>query len=269
MPRWRNAAAGAGGGGDAIRPAGAAMPSVRVRCARRCRTTGRGRARRHGASTAASGAVPRAARCRCRRRVRSGSCRSLSCVFSQPRAQQAARAVQLCLGAADGHVEFGCDFLVRPAFDVVQHQHRACARRQGRDGTIEVQRQCRAMAGGIGMGEAVEAARRRCRSPAGCGANAVPSARCWPPAGTTRSRTRFRNGRRTKPARRGRRRPGSGRRRAGPGRRPGARSRRTPVPGGAGRALRTRPCRRRPRRARGHGRFPRPVRRRWRASGRS
>ncbi len=54
------------------------------------------------------------------------------------RAQQAARAMQLCLRGTDRHAKLAADLLVLPAFDIMQYQHGARPRRQLRDGLFEV-----------------------------------------------------------------------------------------------------------------------------------
>ena len=46
--------------------------------------------------------------------------------------------MQLCLGAADGHLQLRGDLLVFPALDVMQHQYRARPRRQRRQRALQV-----------------------------------------------------------------------------------------------------------------------------------
>jgi hypothetical protein len=63
-----------------------------------------------------------------------------ACAF-QSRPQQMPGAVQLCFGAATAMPSSAANFLVLPAFHVVQHQYGAGARRQAGDGALQVQGQ--------------------------------------------------------------------------------------------------------------------------------
>jgi hypothetical protein len=77
-------------------------------------------------------------------------------VTSEPRAQQAARAMQLGFRTADRHAEFGGDLLVLPAFDVVQHEDRTRPRGQGRHRAFQVHRQRRDVARRIDAADGFE-----------------------------------------------------------------------------------------------------------------
>ena len=117
------------------------------------------------------------------------------------RLQQAAGAMQLCLRRADGHAELVRYFFMFPAFDVVQHEHGARARRQFRNGPFQVAPFGRAerhlAAGVISSMSAVD----RVPPP---GVRAIPSARYSRPTGTAMSKTRSPGGNSTASARRAR-----------------------------------------------------------------
>jgi len=46
--------------------------------------------------------------------------------------------MQLCLRRADRHAELAADLFVLPAFDIMQHEHGPCARRQLRHRLLEI-----------------------------------------------------------------------------------------------------------------------------------